>query len=216
MTVRTYKKRAGRVTSTQVDALQRLWGTYGVEVNGAVLDSLALFGRAAPLALEIGFGMGEATAALATEQPETDVLAVDVHTPGLGNLLVLLDRGQLRNVRVLAGDARIVLGEMLLPESLTTVRVFFPDPWPKARHAKRRLVTAPFLDLVASRLRPGGLFHLATDVPSYAQGAQVLLDRMPTFVPEPETPWRPRTKFEMRALRDGRPVRDVAFRRLDR
>ena len=134
-----------------------------------------MFGRTAPVVLEIGFGMGEATAAMAAAQPGLDVLAVDVHTPGHGNLLKLVEAAELTNVRVVSGDARVLLGSMLGPASLHEVRVFFPDPWPKAKHVKRRLVTTSFADLVADRLVDGGRLHVATDMAAYAeQVAEVL------------------------------------------
>jgi tRNA (guanine-N7-)-methyltransferase len=164
--VRTYKTRRGRVTASQSDALQRLWPQYGVEVHGRPLDLPALFGRSAPVVLEIGFGMGETTARVAAEDPERDVLAVDVHTPGMGNLLKLVEAAALTNVRVADGDALVLLHERITPGTLAEVRAFFPDPWPKARHAKRRLVTTSFCDLVASRLSPGGRLHVATDWPA--------------------------------------------------
>lgn len=214
VTVRTYKKRAGRVTATQADALARLWEAYGGDVDDAgPLDLVAWFGRCAPVVLEVGFGMGDATAALAAAQPEVDVLAVDVHTPGHGNLLALIERDGLTNVRLLSGDARTVLTDLLHADSLAGIRVFFPDPWPKARHAKRRLVSRSFLSLAASRLEPGGWLHLATDVETYAEMARHLFAQAPEFEPMTEVPWRPRTKFEQRAIRDGRPITDLAYHR---
>jgi tRNA (guanine-N7-)-methyltransferase len=214
VTVRTYKKRAGRVTATQADALARLWEAYGADVHDArPLDLAAWFGRRAPVVLEVGFGMGDATAALAAAQPDVDVLAVDVHTPGHGNLLALVERDGLTNVRLLSGDARTVLTDLLAADSLAGIRVFFPDPWPKARHAKRRLVSRSFLSLAASRLEPGGFLHLATDVEAYAEMVCHLVAQAPEFEPMTEVPWRPRTKFEQRAIRDGRPVTDLAYHR---
>ncbi|MGH8893864.1 MAG: tRNA (guanosine(46)-N7)-methyltransferase TrmB, partial [Actinomycetes bacterium] len=179
--VRTYKRRAGRVTPTQGAAIDRLWPLLGVAVDGRPLDLAALFGRSAPVVLEIGFGMGEATAAMAAAEPERDVLAVDVHTPGHGHLLNLVEAGALTNVRVASGDARVLLAEMLLPGSLAAVRVFFPDPWPKARHAKRRLVTRAFVDLVADRLVDGGHLHVATDMAAYADQAREALAGHPAL-----------------------------------
>jgi tRNA (guanine-N7-)-methyltransferase len=214
VTVRTYKKRAGRVTTTQADALARLWTVYGREVEGGgPLDPAAWFGRHAPVVLEIGFGMGDATAALAAAQPDVDVLAVDVHTPGHGNLLRLMERDGLTNVRLLSGDARTVLTDLIHADSLAGIRVFFPDPWPKARHAKRRLVSRSFLSLAASRLEPGGFLHLATDVEAYAEMARHRFEQAPEYERMAEPPWRPRTKFEQRAIRDGRPITDLAYSR---
>ncbi len=208
--VRTYKRRAGRVTATQAAALERVGPRLGLPVDRRPLDLTTLFGRAAPVVLEIGFGMGEATAAMALAQPDRDVLAVDVHTPGHGNLLKLLGDAHLTNVRVVTGDARVLLAEMLGPATLAAVRVFFPDPWPKSRHAKRRLVTPPMIDLVADRLADGGVFHLATDIEQYAERVRAILDDHPGFRLLDEVPWRPTTKFERRGLAAGRPAHDVA------
>lgn len=209
--VRTYKRRGGRVTAGQADALTRLWPLYGVAIDGQPLDLDTLFGRTAPVVLEIGFGMGEATAAMAEAQPELNLLAVDVHTPGQGALLRLVDQRGLTNVRVGDGDAMVLLREMLAPASLSHVRVFFPDPWPKQRHEKRRLVSHPFADLVADRLGPGGSLHIATDWPAYADRALAILHAHPTLSvgPGPGVPWRPRTRFEDQGRAAGRPAYDV-------
>jgi tRNA (guanine-N7-)-methyltransferase len=213
--VRTYKRRAGRVTVTQRAALDALSSTFGLPVDGRLVDQRAAFGRVAPLVLEIGFGMGEATAALAAEQPAYDVLAVDVHTPGQGQLLALLDANALTNVRVMDGDANLVLREMLTTASLSAVRVFFPDPWPKARHVKRRLVDLAFAELVADRLVDGGLLHVATDVPAYAEQVRAVLARAPMFEPM-DAPPRPTTRFERRAMAADRPSVDLAALRVPR
>lgn len=214
-TVRTFKRRAGRVTSTQAAALEDLWPHLGLSVDGRPLDLPGIFGRAAPVVLEIGFGMGEATAELAQREPDRDVIAVDVHTPGQGNLLKLVEAAGLTNVRVASGDARVLLAHMLAPASLAAVRVFFPDPWPKARHAKRRLVTRAFADLVADRLVDGGVLHVATDVEEYAHGVRAVLTEHPLLALT-EPPWRPTTKFEQRAVAAGRPSHDIAAVRASR
>jgi tRNA (guanine-N7-)-methyltransferase len=213
--VRSFKRRAGRVTSTQRAALDSHWLRLGLAVDGAPLDLPALFGRTAPVVLEIGFGMGEATVLMATAQPELDLLAVDVHTPGQGNLLRLVDEAGLTNVRVADGDATVLLRESLPPASLATVRVFFPDPWPKARHVKRRLVDAAFADLVADRLADGGVLHIATDIPAYAEQAAAVLAAEPLLVAA-DPPWRPTTRFERRGTEAGRPATDLAARRVRR
>jgi tRNA (guanine-N7-)-methyltransferase len=213
--VRTYKRRAGRVTVTQRAALDAWWSTYGLPVDGRPLDQPAVFRRVAPLVLEIGFGMGEATAALAAAETDHDVLAVDVHTPGQGQLLALLDASGLTNVRVMDGDANVVLREMLTTASLSAVRVFFPDPWPKARHVKRRLVDLAFAGLVADRLVDGGLLHVATDVPAYAEQVRDVLARAPGLEPV-DAPPRPTTRFERRAVAADRPSVDLAARRVPR
>ena len=209
--VRTFKRRVGRLTSTQEDALSRLWSRFGLEADGSVLDLPAVFGRSAPVVLEIGFGMGEATALMAQAQPGLDVLAADVHTPGHGNLLKLLEASELTNVRLVSGDARVLLAAMLPAASLRAVRVFFPDPWPKRKHHKRRLVTPAFVALVASRLEPGGTLHLATDWADYAEQMLAVCTAEPTLrggvTPRPH--WRPVSKFEQRAREDGRTVCDL-------
>lgn len=213
--VRTYKRRGGRVTAGQADARTRLWPRYGVDVDGRPLDLAALFGRVAPVVLEIGFGMGEATADMAEAQPERDVLAVDVHTPGQGALLRLVEQRGLTNVRVGDGDAMVLLREMLAPGSLSEIRVFFPDPWPKTRHEKRRLVSHPFADLVADRLAPGGRVHIATDWPAYADRALAILQAHPALSVDPVAPWRARTRFEEQGIAAGRPSYDVIAIRAD-
>ncbi|MCY7365340.1 MAG: tRNA (guanosine(46)-N7)-methyltransferase TrmB [Frankiaceae bacterium] len=210
--VRTYKVRR-RVTTGQAGALARLLPRYGVDPD-APLDPVATFGRRAPLVVEIGSGMGEATAAMAAADPGRDVLAVEVHTPGLGNLLRLVEAAGLTNVRVVEADAREVLRDLLTPGSVDEVRVFFPDPWPKARHAKRRLVSAAFADLVAERLRPGGRLHVATDWPAYADGATAVLAAHPAYdVVSRERGARPITRFEQRGTDAGRASADLVARR---
>ena len=207
--VRSYTFRGSRITAGQADARARFWPRYVVPVDGAPLDLPALFGRCAPTVLEIGFGMGEATAAMAEAQPDRDLLAVDVHAPGQGALMRLLDQRALTNVRVLDGDALVVLGGMLGPASLDEVRVFFPDPWPKRRHEKRRLVDAAFADLVADRLTPGGRLHVATDWPAYATQVRRVLTGHPALEPADRVPWRPRTRFEDQGITAGRPSYDL-------
>ena len=213
--LRSFRHRRGRLSPTTADALARL-GHQLLPVDGSPLQADVLFGRAAPLVLEIGCGMGEATALMAAADPTRDVLAVDVHVQGLGRLLRRAEDAGLTNVRVAEGDAVVLLRDMLGPESLDEVRVFFPDPWPKARHAKRRLVQPPFLDLVSSRLRPGGQLHVATDWAPYAAQVTDLLGTHPSYDVEhvgarPER--RPVTRFEQRGLDAGRRSRDVVARR---
>lgn len=210
--VRTFKMRR-RVTTGQADALTRLLPAYGVD-DSRPLDAEQVFGRRAPLVLEIGSGMGEATAAMAAADPGRDVLAVEVHTPGLGNLLRLVEDAGLTNVRVLEADAREVLRDVLPEACLDEVRVFFPDPWPKARHVKRRLVTCDFASLTASRLRAGGLLHVATDWASYAAQALQVLQEHPAYeVVSHERGARPVTRFEQRGLDAGRRSYDLVARR---
>jgi tRNA (guanine-N7-)-methyltransferase len=208
---RTYKRRSKRITTGQADAVDRLWPVHGVPVDGSPLDPATLFRRRAPIALEIGFGLGEAAAAMALAQPGVNLFAVDVHRPGLGALLRRVEELGLTNVRVGDGDAHLLLARMLPAHCLTEVRIFFPDPWPKQRHAKRRLVDRALLDLVADRLVGGGLLHLATDWTPYADRVRAALATHPRFTPT-DPPWRPTTRFEALGIAAGRPVHDLAAR----
>ncbi|MCT9010385.1 tRNA (guanosine(46)-N7)-methyltransferase TrmB [Streptomyces sp. NPDC054766] len=220
--IRSFQPRRSRVTTGQADALQRLWPTWGLDIDGQrTLDLAELFGTDSPVVLEIGFGMGEATAQMAAEDRKTGILAVDVHTPGQGNLLNLAERSGLTNVRVANGDAIILLREMLPPASLNGLRVYFPDPWPKKRHHKRRLIQPEFLDLAATRLKPGALVHCATDWEPYAEQMLEVLSAHPDFentrpdggfAPRPE--FRPLTRFEGQGLDKGHVVNDLLFRRV--
>ena len=202
--LQTFRLRRGRVTAGQADALDRLWPAYGVDVDGTPLDLAAAFGPGTPVVLEVGSGMGEATALAAAADPDRDVLAVEVHTPGLGALLARVQEQGLVNVRVADGDARLLLQRMLGPEQLDEVRVWFPDPWPKARHAGRRLLTPAFLALVASRLRPGGLLHVATDWRPYAEQVARHLAAAPDLAEVQRPAGRPVTRFEAQGAAAGR------------
>jgi tRNA (guanine-N7-)-methyltransferase len=184
----------------------------------AALDLDAVFGRAAPRILEIGFGMGEGLAEIAAAHPENDYLGVEVHTPGVGALLKQIGERGLANVRIIQHDAVEVLSHMLQPSSLAGVHVFFPDPWHKKRHHKRRLIQPPLVALLASRIRPGGYLHLATDWQDYAEQMLAVLSAEPLlansvtdYAPRPDT--RPLTKFEQRGIRLGHGVWDLVFRR---
>ncbi|GGR79928.1 tRNA (guanine-N(7)-)-methyltransferase [Streptomyces aureoverticillatus] len=227
--IRSFQPRRSRVTTAQGDALRRLWPQWGLDIDGKeVLDLAELFRTAEPdkaprptrIVLEIGFGMGEATAQMAAADPDTGILAVDVHTPGMGNLLGLAERNGLSNIRVANGDAIILLREMLAPESLDGVRVYFPDPWPKARHHKRRLIQPDFLTLLAPCLKPGAVLHCATDWEPYAEHMLEVLNAHPDFentqedggyAPRPD--FRPLTRFEGQGLDKGHVVHDLLFRR---
>ncbi|WP_221348606.1 tRNA (guanosine(46)-N7)-methyltransferase TrmB [Streptomyces beigongshangae] len=220
--IRSFQPRRSRVTPGQADALHRLWPKWGLDIDGKrILDLPDLFGADIPVVLEIGFGMGEATAQMAAEDPGTGILAVDVHTPGQGNLLNLADKAGLSNLRVANGDAIILLREMLAPSALAGLRVYFPDPWPKKRHHKRRLIQPEFLTLAASRLRPGALLHCATDWEEYAEVMLEVLTAHPDFentqpgggyAPRPD--FRPLTRFEGQGLDKGHVVNDLLFRRV--
>jgi tRNA (guanine-N7-)-methyltransferase len=216
--IRSYVLRQGRVSNAQRRAHDSLLPRYGVPYSPARLDLDALFGRSAPHVLEIGFGMGETTATVAATQPGIDYLGIEVHTPGVGSLLKLIDERALANVRIVQHDAVEVLEHMIAPDALDGVHIFFPDPWPKKRHHKRRLIQPPLVALIASRLKPGGYIHAATDWDEYAQqilqvlsGEPTLLNTAETFAPRPA--YRPLTKFEQRGLRLGHGVWDVIFDR---
>jgi tRNA (guanine-N7-)-methyltransferase len=216
--IRTYHARAGRMGPRHRSALSSLWPSLGVEVDGEPLDPAVLFGRAAPLVVEIGSGMGDATVEMAAADPGRDYLAVDVHAPGIANLLAAVDDRGLTNVRVARGDALVLVGRMLREASLSAVHVFFPDPWPKARHHKRRLIQPAHLPVLRSRLSPGGVLHCATDWEPYAASMLATLTADPGLVNlhdgfAPRPAYRPETRFERRALRAGRPVFDLVFRR---
>lgn len=216
--IRSYVLRQGRLTAAQQRACEALLPQFGIPYRDAPLDLDQAFGRAAPRILEIGFGMGETTADIAAGHPENDYLGIEVHTPGVGSLLRRVADAGLTNVRVIQHDAVEVLRAMIPPACLDGVHIFFPDPWPKKRHHKRRLIQPPFISLLASRLKPGAYLHVATDWEHYAQqildvlAAEPLLTNTASgFAPRPE--WRPETKFEARGLRLGHRVWDILFRR---
>ncbi|HKU91375.1 MAG TPA: tRNA (guanosine(46)-N7)-methyltransferase TrmB [Steroidobacteraceae bacterium] len=218
--IRSFVMRTGRMTSGQARALDELWPRYGVEYSAAPLDLDALFGRRAPRTLEIGFGNGEHLASLAAAHPGRDYLGVEVHRPGVGHLLMLAATSNLDNVRASAHDAVEVLREQIAPAALDEVLVLFPDPWHKKRHHKRRLIQAPFVELVASRLATGGVLRLATDWEEYALQMLEVMRANPQFTNlSPAGEWMPRpderapTRFEKRGARLGHGVWDLAFRR---
>ncbi len=218
--IRSFVMRAGRMTVGQSRALADLWPGYGVEYSATPLDLDALFGRRAPRTLEIGFGNGEHLAKLAAAHPERDYLGIEVHRPGVGHLLMLAEKTGLTNVRVSDHDAVEVLREQIPAGGLDEVLVLFPDPWHKKRHHKRRLIQPPFVELLASRLRPGGVFRLATDWEEYAlqmlevlRGSSSFTNLSPSgdWIPRPEE--RAPTRFEKRGERLGHGVWDLAFAR---
>jgi tRNA (guanine-N7-)-methyltransferase len=216
--IRSFVLRQGRVSNAQRRAVETLLPTFGIAYAAAPLDLDAAFGRPAPKILEIGFGMGETTAQIALAHPHNDYLGIEVHTPGVGSLLRLIEAHALANVRIIQHDAVEVLNHMIAAGSLSAIHVFFPDPWPKKRHHKRRLIQPPLVHLLASRLRPGGYLHLATDWEDYALqilevlSAEAQLDNTAEgFAPRPDH--RPLTKFESRGLKLGHRVWDIVFRR---
>jgi tRNA (guanine-N7-)-methyltransferase len=217
--IRSYVLRQGRMSSAQQRAYEALLQRFGLPYAAAIVDLAGAFGRTAPKVLEIGFGMGETTAAIAQAHPEIDYLGVEVHSPGVGSLLKRIDELGLTNVRIVQHDAAEVVRDMLAPGTLDAVNVFFPDPWPKKRHHKRRLLQPPFVASLAARLKPGGLLHVATDWRDYAEQALAVLEAEPRlentaagFAPRPAH--RPPTKFEQRGVKLGHGVWDLVFRRV--
>jgi tRNA (guanine-N7-)-methyltransferase len=222
--IRSFVVRAGRMGPGQQRALEELGPRFVLPWQAQPLDLARAFGRRAPCVLEIGFGMGDATAQIAAAHPHLDYLGVEVHVPGVGALLKRIGEQGLTNVRIVRHDAVEVLRDMVAPDTLAGVHVYFPDPWHKLRHHKRRLVQPPFVALLASRLAPGGYLHCATDWEPYAQqmrevlGAEPLLRPASAHPPRPDgftprPPWRPPTKFEQRGLRLGHGVWDLLFER---
>jgi tRNA (guanine-N7-)-methyltransferase len=208
--VRSYVLRQGRTTPAQSRALEQLMPQYGVEYRPETLDAAAVFGRRAPLVLEIGSGMGETTARIAAGRPDTDFLAVEVHAPGVGSLLKHIDGMGIRNLRIIRHDALEVLEHMIADGALAGIHLFFPDPWPKKRHHKRRLVQPAFAALAARKLAPGGILHVATDWEDYALQIGEVLDAEPQLMRAAPRK-RPPTKFEQRGVRLGHEVRDLVY-----
>ena len=217
--VRSYVLRQGRFTEAQRAAQARLLPRFGIPYRAEPLDFSQVFSRHAPTVLEIGFGMGETTAEIAQANPHIDYLGIEVHGPGVGSLLRLIEARGLTNVRIIQHDAVEVIDAMIAPQALCAVHVFFPDPWPKKRHHKRRLLQLPFVRRLLSRIQVGGYLHIATDWQEYADWTLAVLDAIPElantapgFAPRPD--YRPLTKFERRGLRLGHSVRDIVFRRV--
>ena len=219
--IRSFVLRQGRVSNAQQRHYDEGMPRWGIRYAAAWIDFDAVFGRSAPRILEIGFGMGETTATIAAAHPQHDYLGIEVHTPGVGSLLKEITERPLTNVRLIQHDAVEVLRDMIPPATLAGVHVYFPDPWPKKRQQKRRLIQPPLVRLLAERLAPGGYLHCATDWEEYAQqmvevlAAEPLLENTGTlpggFAQRPA--WRPQTKFETRGLRLGHGVWDVLFQR---
>ena len=214
--IRSYVLRQGRFSPAQQRAYGELMPRFGVAYRAEPLDWRATFGRDAPVVAEVGFGMGETTAEIAAANPGTDYLAIEVHMPGVGALLKRIAEAGIGNVRIVRHDAVEVLRDMVAPGSLAAIHIFFPDPWPKKRHHKRRLLQREFVDLAVTRLAPGGVLHVATDWREYADEVLALLEATPGlantargFAPRPAS--RPETKFEKRGRRLGHGVFDIVF-----
>jgi tRNA (guanine-N7-)-methyltransferase len=214
--VRSYVLRQSRTSPAQQRALEELMPAYGIEYRQEVLDPRAVFGRQAPLVLEIGSGMGETTARIAAENPGTNYIAVEVHGPGVGSLLRRIDELGLKNLRVIRHDALDVLEHMIADAALAAIHLFFPDPWPKKRHHKRRLVQPEFAALAARKLAPGAVLHAATDWDDYAAQMLEVLSGSPDLARAEASGARPETKFELRGVKLGHKVHDFHFRRRPR
>jgi len=218
--IRTYVLRSGRMTDAQRRALQELWPRFGIEYDPSRrLDLAAAFGNENPTVAEIGFGMGKATWQIAADNPSINYLAIEVHTPGVGRLLSELEAHSLTNVRIVSQDAIEVFERIVAPGSFSGLHIFYPDPWPKKRHQKRRLIRDGLSDILASRLSSGGYLYFVTDIEDYAIWAldvltrtKGLCNRFEAFAPRQE--WRPETKFEAHAQRDGRGTWELIFDRI--
>ncbi len=219
--IRSFVRRIGRMTPSQRRALDDLWPDLGIEFQPGPLDLDHIFGRAAPRVLEIGFGNGESLVQQAREHPELDYLGIEVHEPGVGHCLLAADAAGVTNLRLIMHDAIDVLQQQLAPASLRRINLYFPDPWPKKRHHKRRIVQPPFVELCADRLEPGGCLHIATDWANYAEHIDEIVGASDRFSCAEqrdhagEAPLdRPATKFERRGLRHGHRIRDWRFERV--
>src|SRR5574343_106858 len=217
--IRSFVRREGRLTDAQSAAIAQGWPQWGVDYAPVIQDWDAHFGRQAPRFLEIGFGMGGATAEIAKNHPQHEYQGIEVHRPGVGNLLKLIEQDGLTNLRLMTHDAVDVVNQMIAPDSLDGVMIFFPDPWHKARHHKRRLIHPEFVRMLVSRLKPGGTIHCATDWENYAEQILEVLTADPqlqntaaTYAERPA--YRPLTKFEARGLRLGHGVWDLVFQRV--
>ena len=216
--IRSFVKRAGRMTASQQRALDALWPDYGVEYSAALLDLDDLFGRSAPRVLEIGFGNGDTLVIAATNTPDSDFIGIEVHDPGIGHCLIKAREAGIDNLRIIAHDAIDGLTHQVRDGSLARVNLYFPDPWPKKRHHKRRIVQPPFLDLLARKLSPGGKFCIATDWGNYAEHIDEVMTGRPDFTCSERREHdgnqpldRQRTKFETRGLKRGHRIWDWQF-----
>jgi tRNA (guanine-N7-)-methyltransferase len=218
--IRSYVLRAGRMTAVQKRALETNWQRWGLEYNGSELVYDSAFGRGGPRVLEIGFGMGQSLVATAEATPETNFIGIEVHRPGVGKLLHSMEERGVDNIRVYRHDAVEVLRDCIPNASLDTIQIFFPDPWQKKRHHKRRLIQPPFMSQLASKLKTGGVLHLATDWENYAEQMMEVLSAAEGFSNTcgeghfaPRPAHRPLTKFELRGERLGHGVWDLVFSR---
>lgn len=216
--IKSFVSQRAHMTPSQKDAYDRLMPVWGIQYDPAVLDLTATYQRQAPTVLEIGFGMGETTLKIAQTRPEDNFLGVEVFPSGVGSLLKRIEENQVENIRIIQHDAVEVVRDMILPATLAGVHIYFPDPWHKKRHHKRRLIQTPFIELLASRLAPDAYIHCATDWENYAEqmlevlsASPLLSNQFTDYAPRPD--YRPQTKFETRGLRLGHGVWDLLFKR---
>ena len=211
--IRSYSIRGTRITQAQRDAKSALQKVHGIPVDNKLLDLQSIFPDSEKIIMEIGFGMGEATAIMALKSPQNGYLAVDLHPPGIGKLLARIQEQEISNIKVIEDDVHVVLPYMIHDRALDGVHLYFPDPWPKSKHHKRRIVTPAFLQLVAAKLKPGGYFHLATDWFPYAQAMQVVFSTSDQFsggvIDKPD--WRPVTRFEGQGIDKDHRVTDLLY-----
>ena len=211
--IRSYRIRGSRITGPQQSALDKYWGVYGIDYSTSFIDPAALFPNSKEIILEIGFGMGEATALIGRDFPDTGFLAVEVHKPGIGKLMARIEELTLSNIRIIEGDAHPILQTMIPDSSVDGVHLFFPDPWPKKRQNKRRIINAEFLKLIHPKIKDGGFFHIATDWVPYAEYIQEVFAASPLFtggvVDRPE--WRPVTRFEGQGITKDHQVNDLRY-----
>jgi tRNA (guanine-N7-)-methyltransferase len=216
--IRSFVRREGRLTTGQQHALDTLWPKYGIDMSDTALDLGSIFGNEQPVILEIGFGNGDSLAQMAKGNPGLNYLGIEVHRPGVGHLLYLIEEQGIKNLRIMSEDAVEIIRNQIPEQALTGVQLFFPDPWPKKKHHKRRIVQAEFVKLIASRLKPGGFFHMATDWENYAEHMLEVMSaaedfenstKEGDFIPRPDS--RPLTKFEQRGQRLGHGVWDLLY-----
>lgn len=215
-TIKSFKLRGTRITAAQTAARGRLWGAFGIDFESGLLDLQGTFPNISSAILEIGFGMGEATIAIAEKFPDTAFIAIDVHQPGIGKLLAGIEEAGAKNIRVMDEDAHLILRDMIPDASLDAIHLFFPDPWPKTRHHKRRIVNESFIELVAKKIKSGGSIHIATDWVPYAEWIKERFVKSSLFiggeVARPD--WRPLTRFEGQGLRKEHHVTDLSYKKV--
>ncbi|MCL2232268.1 MAG: tRNA (guanosine(46)-N7)-methyltransferase TrmB [Treponema sp.] len=216
--IRSFVLRAGRMSRAQKRSYETLFPLYGLKGEGASFDPGQFFGNSGPVVVEIGFGMGTATAAIAEQNPDINYVGIDVHRPGIGRLLWEIENRDLKNIRVIEGDAVEFLGKKVKDASISAFHIFFPDPWPKKRHHKRRLVTRPFTDLLAAKLIPGGYIYMVSDWADYGDWALAelsatsgLRNKYSAFAESQD--WRPQTEFERKGIKKNHEMRELFFLR---